>query len=524
MKTKKIKLALLIGTLFLPFNTLALNKTETVYSNLDYNGQIAQSIVSNHLSFIGDKDIQDETELKEILNINGEETYKLNGDRLIWSNRGKDIFYRGTVNKKLPIEIEVEYYLNGNPEKLENMIGKEGHIKILYKLKNNQKNRMNINGHNETLYTPFMTTLGTIIKGENTKNITVENGKVINTGSRTIIVAVASPGLYESTKLEELRSLNSITLEFDTEKFELGTTYLISTPKLLSEKDISLFKKAENLKANIDKLEKNMVLIEKGAKELDVGANELKTGSNILSNSLKDAVTASKELHLGSQELNKSLKELKTALQSAQLEISKDSVEELLLLKNANTSTINSLVTSTGKTLDEIASIYTGNNLSSYTGTDTSLLKIKNTYELVGLLNKNNQAIETMIKFKEETQQKIEKLMKTLNETVELLEEGSTKLSDGMFGLELGLQKIYAGANELKIGSQKLSDGSHTLSRGTTTLKTEGIEKFGDYANTLKTYSDRSEALVSLSNKYAGFASSNSDETLFVYQIKSYQK
>ena len=64
MKTKKIKLALLIGTLFLPFNTLALNKTETVYSNLDYNGQIAQSIVSNHLSFIGDKDIQDKRDFK----------------------------------------------------------------------------------------------------------------------------------------------------------------------------------------------------------------------------------------------------------------------------------------------------------------------------------------------------------------------------------------------------------------------------------------------------------------------------
>ena len=56
-----------------PLNVFALTKTETVYTTLNGYGEVSKSTVSNHLSFIGDQEIQDETYLKEILNINGDE-------------------------------------------------------------------------------------------------------------------------------------------------------------------------------------------------------------------------------------------------------------------------------------------------------------------------------------------------------------------------------------------------------------------------------------------------------------------
>lgn len=522
MKKKKIKICFLtLGLLLTPFDTLALNKTETIYSNLEYDGSLKNSVISNHLSFIGDKEIEDETELKDILNINGEEKYTLKENRLTWENSGNDIFYRGSLEKTQPIEVEIEYYIDGKKEKIENVIGKEGHIRIIYKLKNNQKNKMNINGQTETIYTPFMTTLGTIIKGKDTKNIAVENGKVIDTGSRTIVVAFASPGLYESTKIEELKNLNKIVIEFDTKSFELGTAYIVSTPKLLEKKDLSIFKKFDALESNVNMLKTNMNLLDKGAKELEKGALQLQTGSATLSDSLLQAVTSIGELKIGSINLNQGLAQVKKTLANTKVELEKNSTEELKELKKANNYTINSLIASTGKTFEELTAIYTGNNLNSYTGTDTTLLNVKNTYELAGLLNKNNQAIDTSLKMADEMSTKIDSMLHSLTEILNSLETGSSQLANGLTQLETGIQKIYAGSKDLKIGSQKLSEGSITLSNGTTTFKTEGIDKLGSYAHTFKTYSSRAEALVNLSRKYAGFASNNSDETLFVYQVKS---
>lgn len=522
MKKKNMKICLLsLGLLFLPFDALALNKTETIYSNLEYDGSISKYVVSNHLSFIGDKDIEDETELKEILNINGNEQFTRKENRLTWQNSGSDIFYRGTLDKTQPIEVEITYYLDGKKAELKEIIGKEGHIKIEYKFKNNQKNRVYINGKTENIYTPFMTTLATIIKGQDTKNISVENGKVINTGSRTIVVAVASPGLYESTKIDEFRNLNDITVEFDTKSFELGTAYIVSTPKLLEEKDLSLFKKVNTLESSVNMLKTNMDLLDKGAKELEKGANQLQSGSATLSDSLLQVVTSIGELKKGAMNLNDGLAQVNKTLADTRVELENNSTEELKALKTANSNTINSLITSTGKTFEELTAIYTGNNLGSYTGTDATLLSVKNTYELVGLLNKNNQAIDASLKTATEMLTKIDGMMKTLIEAMNSLEAGSKELAGGLTQLEMGIQKIYAGSKDLKIGSQKLSEGSTTLSKGTSTFKTEGIDKLGNYANTLKTYSNRAEALVNLSHKYSGFASNNSDETLFVYQIKS---
>ena len=44
--------------------------------------------------------------IKEILNINGEETYKQDKNTLYWNTKGEDIFYQGKTDKQLPIESE----------------------------------------------------------------------------------------------------------------------------------------------------------------------------------------------------------------------------------------------------------------------------------------------------------------------------------------------------------------------------------------------------------------------------------
>lgn len=523
MKTRKKKYSLLLlGLMLFPLNTYALNKTETIYTHLDYQGKKEQTVVSNHLSFIGDTDVQDETELKEILNISGEEKFNMDGNRLTWNPLGKDIYYQGKTDKTMPIETKVTYFLDGKESKLDDIIGKEGHIAIEYHFQNKEKNRVNINGTMETIYTPFITTLGTVIKGKDTKNIEVNNGKIVGTGSRTIVVGFASPGLYSSTKIDEFKSLDMIKIEFDTSSFELGTTYLVSTPKLIEKKDFAFFDKVDSLKNNIDLLQDNALLLETGAKDLEKGAHQLKAGTGSLANNLSTLTKSVKALKEGSVSLNDGLRKINEAIASMELEIDKQaSIEDLTKLKNANSKAINTLLTTTGKTFEELTNIYTSYGLSSYTGNDTTLMNVKATYEMIALLNENNRAIDISIETATTMATKINAMLTPLKDNLKALEAGSTTLATGMSQLDLGVQKLYEGALTLDAGSEKLNTGSTTLSQGTTTFKTEGIDKLKNYANTLKTYSDRTEAILNMSKHYNGFTSTNANETIFVSMIDS---
>ncbi|WDU83006.1 hypothetical protein [Caloramator sp. Dgby_cultured_2] len=38
---------------------------------------------------------------------------KKEGETLIWTLQNNDLFYQGTTNKKLPIEVNIDYYLDG---------------------------------------------------------------------------------------------------------------------------------------------------------------------------------------------------------------------------------------------------------------------------------------------------------------------------------------------------------------------------------------------------------------------------
>ena len=125
---------MLMGTtamLCSPLTVLAYDKNETVYTNLKYDGSIEKITVSNHLSNLTDKDIEDETTLKDILNISGDESFYQNENKLTWkSSKSNEIFYQGVSEQATPIEVNVKYFLNGEETNYKDMEGKSGDIKI----------------------------------------------------------------------------------------------------------------------------------------------------------------------------------------------------------------------------------------------------------------------------------------------------------------------------------------------------------------------------------------------------------
>ena len=239
-KINKIISGMLISSMLIaPVSTFALTKDE-----------VEKTVVNNHIFNLDKGEVNDDTELKKILNINGTEKFSKDGNLLTWNSTGKDIFYQGSSDKELPITVDVKYYLNGKEMSAKKMAGKKGEVKIRLSFKNNI--------YSNGLYTPFVVTMGTTLSNKENTNIEISNGKVVSTGKKSMAVALASPGLYESLGLDELKNLDEVVLSYKTTNFKLNNVYIISTPKLLSDADLSIFNKMDTLNSSLGLLQTNM--------------------------------------------------------------------------------------------------------------------------------------------------------------------------------------------------------------------------------------------------------------------------
>lgn len=541
-KINKILSLILIGILLSPSNTLALTKEETVYTNLSSDGTIIKSVVNNHLTVEEEGLIDDETRLKDILNLNGKEKFNLDNQKLTWEANNKDIFYQGVSAQELPIEVKVTYYLDDEEKKVEDIIGKEGNVTIKIDLKNNSYDS------DRELYTPFVVTMGTILSND-IKNIEITNGRIVNTGNRTLAVAIASPGLYENIGLEEFQSLNTIELRYYTKKFTEKDIYLIATPKLLSDSDLDIFDKLDTITSGVHTIQDNMDKIEEGAANLEQGSQELKNGTNEISTSLNKALESISQLENGSKTIDSSLEQVITELNNVQTMLQDKDIEgslaNLYELKDNNTKAISKL-TPINETVSKICNDYGISDLPTNISSNEELIQYlidsgiseeqieqlfttigtytgdfcTGTSSLIELLNYNNLAIDSMITSLTDLSNQVSELLTTLNDALSQIKTGTSNVSNGLTELNTGINKLYQGSVEINTGMENLSNGTTTLKEGISQLNTQGINELNTMADKLEDYEIKVKNLEELSKEYKGFSSDNATDTVFIYKLK----
>ena len=325
MNKKLITGVIALSIIVTPFQAFAMTKEESVYSNLNSDGTRFKTVVTNHLSEMKNTEIEDTTELKKILNINGKETFTLENHKLTWSYKGNDIFYQGDFEKELPIETSVKYYLDGKEINNKELIGKSGQVKIEVSLKNIDQH--NIDG--EELYTPFVVTLGAMLD-KNQENISISNGKVVNSGNKFILVGIASPGLYESTSIEKLKEMDKIVITFHTKKYKQPTIYTVATPKLIENSDLEVLNKLDDAYSKVGLLKSNMDTIENGASSLESGAIQLLKGTNEISSNLLTVKNYMEELTKGTYDLNQGINQIIAAIDTSSSSLSEETLTERL--------------------------------------------------------------------------------------------------------------------------------------------------------------------------------------------------
>lgn len=539
---KKMAICMLVLSMYTPVS--ALSKTETVYSKLNYNGVVTDTIVNELL--VNDKEldtINDYSTLTDIINISDDNEFTNNNNKLTFNAMGKNVMYQGKSVKKLPITTIVTYKLDGKSIELNDLLGKSGNVTINIKYINNEKHG--------NLYTPFVITTTTMIESNNNSNVTINNGKTIEFGSKNLVVGISAPGLYESLNLEELKGLDTITINYDTKSFELSNIYSVVTTKLLESSDLSKFDKLDTLYESTSKLQDNMNLICKGSNTLSQGSTtlltELKSSINTISKDKSDALSDEQISSITKTTLdtidktytnkykeaiaNSAWEEVKKSMQNS----SDKTVEGYV--KEAVTNVVTNYIETNYK--EDYDKCIAGQLEYSKTGVANENLlsckvieEVKNSNEVkliteAALSASSSVANKTSMYIAENVSKSV-----SVNTSAETAKKTATMVSESVSKnvsnavKDTILKNTISSLNELYTGISKLDSGIKELDTSLNAYNEQGINEISNIVNNnVKTLSNNVKELTNLANNYKSYGGSKTNgSTKFIMVIDSKKK
>ena len=300
------------------FNLFPAEKNETVYVKTDANGKTRKIVVSDQLQNTGDTDtVKDHSNLTDIENVKGDESFKQSGSNLVWDNAGEDIVYQGESNAALPVGLSVTYELDGKkitPKKLE---GKSGHLRVTYDYTNDLE-------QTGGRFTPFLMVTGVVLDQDHFKNVEVgSNGHFESGGQRMTVVGYSVPGLLDYLDIDEasadlsarLSLSNSFTFEADVEEYKTPLSGTIATNSIFSKMDSGdSIDSLDSLKSSLNTLADSSTQLVNGSAVLSSGVKELAGGASSLSSGVSKLTNGSRSLAEGTASLEKGAGQLNSGI------------------------------------------------------------------------------------------------------------------------------------------------------------------------------------------------------------------
>lgn len=434
-------------------------KEQTVYVNADEKGNTQDVIVSNWLKNQGnEQELTDKSNLSEITNVKGDETFQQNGDgTIVWNAGGQDIYYQGKTKEELPVSVKLTYYLDGKEITPEELAGKSGKLKIRIDYENKTKETVDVQGKQEEVCTPFMMMTAMILPSDTFTNVEITNGQILSDGNNEIAVGLGFPGLADSLNFQEVKELEDIDipdyaeLTADVKDFSLAMTATVATTGILEDLDLKDISSTEDLKEKMDTLTDSSKALVEGSQALRDGIQTMDNSADTFVNGLEQADNGAKAL--------------------------KDGIDTMNSKKGALLDGVSQLTE--GMKELQSGSVGLQNGVSSYTDGAAQLnAGIAQTAEGAAALNEGIQELNTK--------------KDALTEGVGKLGEGAAQLQDGAKGLQDGISAYTAGVQQLDAGlgqlNEKVSEGAGQLGgvKDAMTSITAGAQELMKGAGALK--------------------------------------
>lgn len=265
----------------------SLYKDESVYVKADASGKVNETTVTEWLKNPNNGKTEDVTELQNVENVKGDETYTTGSEGSVsWKSEGKDIYYQGTTDKELPVDVEITYTLDGKKVEAKDLKGKDGELEMKVQYTNQSKETVDVSGESVEMYTPFAMVTAMMLPNDEYTNVTIDHGKIISDGDKNIVVGLGFPGMEENLNLEgkdiDIDIPDSFTITADVKNASVGPTMTVASSDVLEQFGLDEIDSFDDLSDSVGELENAAEQLTDGSAKAADGSSALADGSNTL--------------------------------------------------------------------------------------------------------------------------------------------------------------------------------------------------------------------------------------------------
>lgn len=275
------------------------SKHERVYVVVNHDGEVQTLLDNIHLENEDALDVlTDRSMLTDIENVSGHETFTLDGETLTWQADGNSIIYQGTSDKRPDVLPQVTFTLDGKEASAEEIKNGQGTVTMGVSFMTSEN-------------VPYLAISLMPIDEDTLTDVSVENGAIINDGSRKILVGWAVPGMDEDAELP-----THFTMTAAADHADLNWMMTFATSEPIDWLCDAADEKVGDLSDNLNELKTGLTALCDG-ETLPEGEGKLHDGLSALF-TLYDGVSAlndgAKSLSDGAKSLDDGASELETGL------------------------------------------------------------------------------------------------------------------------------------------------------------------------------------------------------------------
>ena len=276
-----------------------IEKNETVYV-IKEDGQVKEQVVSVWLH--GDNNIEgkDLTDLKDIKDLKSDQNIDVKDGAIHWKEDRKDLYYQGQSEKERPVDVRIDYELDGKKVENQALEGKSGHLKITIQAENKNVSRKTIGGKKREVYAPYLTVASLSFNEDMANNIQAKDSKLVKDGKNQLVTTILTPGLAANfkgiLKEDQLdRFKDKAVIEMEVKDYRPVEAYVVTSNEFFQE-DV----KPEG----IDELKDGISSLEDASAQLAEAAQKFVTAQDDLHQGIDDLGKGVHQLHAGARELD----------------------------------------------------------------------------------------------------------------------------------------------------------------------------------------------------------------------------
>lgn len=289
---------------YMPLMEIKAPKDETVYVNLDIDGDVKLINVVNHLENVEQGYLKDFGYFTDAINLTNKEKLVVEEDyaKIPIINDYEHFYYQTNLGRgyQLPFNIETSFFYNGREVDPKSIVGKSGKIDLVINVISNDK-------ADKYFLDNYLCQIQLVLPLDQNKLLTSEKATKVLVGRSLNIAYMVLP-----------RQSDSFTLSFETNRFEyqgLTATFSAFDINSMLGFDISLIPEYVNqLLGGMEQMRDGQVMLKDGLVELFDGFAMLSEGMNEIANGNTTLTNEAKAYFDGVNEISQNLDLLSNGL------------------------------------------------------------------------------------------------------------------------------------------------------------------------------------------------------------------